>query len=298
MKKVLIAGGSGLIGKALSKMLLDKDYEVGVLSRSSKSSIHIKHHLWNLESMTVDQDVLQYQYLVNLTGAGIADKRWSDKRKKEIIDSRVKSTKLLYDTFKDRHSLRAVINASAIGYYGDSGDTLLTEESGIQNKEFLSEVCDIWERAADPLKEIAKRLVILRIGTVLSSKGGALEKMVPPIKMGVASYLGNGQQWMSWIHIEDICRMIIYLLENENTQGVYNGVSPNPEKNIDFTEILKRVINRFAIEVSAPKFGIKIAFGELSRLVLNSNRVSAQKILDAGFQFDYPELDEALQDLF
>ena len=298
MKKVLIAGGSGLIGKTLSKMLLDKDYEVGVLSRSSKSFIDIKHHVWNLESMTVDQDVLQYQYLVNLTGAGIADKRWSDKRKKEIIDSRVKSTKLLYDTFKDRHSLKAVINASAIGYYGDSGDTLLTEESGIQNKEFLSEVCDIWERAADPLKEIAKRLVILRIGTVLSSKGGALEKMVPPIKMGVASFLGNGQQWMSWIHIEDICRMIIYLLENENTQGVYNGVSPNPEKNIDFTKILKRVVNRFALEVPAPKFGIKIAFGELSRLVLNSNRVSAQKILDAGFQFDYPKLDEALQDLF
>lgn len=298
MKRVLIAGGSGLIGQNLTDILVAKGYKVGILSRSKKESKRVTYHVWDLNAQTIDPEVLEYDYVVNLTGAGIASEKWSEERKKVIIESRVKSAKLLLDTFKKGNKLKAVVNASAIGYYGDSGENLVDENSPVQTQEFLSEVCQIWEKAAETLNEICDRLVIVRIGTVLSDEGGALDKIVPPIKLGMANYLGNGKQWMSWIHIDDISRMILFFLENEKTKGIYNGVSPYPERNIDFTKKLKKVVNRFAIVLPAPSLGVKAIFGEMARLVLNSNKVSSQKIQDAGFQYEFAELKDAVRDLF
>jgi len=299
MKKVLIAGGSGLIGKELIKACADKNYEVAILSRSNKSINGAKVIQWDLKKGTINGDISSYDYIINLTGAGIADKPWTTKRKKVIIDSRVQSADLLKKTLtKSGHRPKAIINASAIGYYGDSGDTVLTENSPIQTKEFLSEVCDLWERAGQTLESVTSRLVILRIGTVLSDEGGALDKMVPPIKLGMASYLGSGKQWMSWVHIKDITKMMIHFIEHDNTQGIYNGVSPNPMTNKEFTKVLKKVINRFALVLPAPTLAIKTIFGELSRLVLNSNRVSAEKVMATGFEFSFPDLESALRELY
>ncbi len=298
MKKVLIAGGSGLIGKNITSLLLSYGYQVGILSRVKKEATNVTYHLWNLETQDIDLSVLSYDFIVNLTGAGIADKNWTDKRKKEIIQSRVKSVQLLKNTFKKGKKIQAIINASAIGYYGNSGNAILTEDHGVQNKEFLSEVCEIWEAAALSLQAITERLVILRIGIVLSSEGGALSKMVPPIRLGLANYLGSGKQWMSWVHIDDISKMILHFIKNNETSGIYNGVSPSPERNIDFTKQLKSVVNRFALVLPAPSLGIKTVLGEMARLVLNSNRISADKIISSGFVFKFPDLKSALEDLY
>ena len=298
MKKVLIAGGSGLIGQKLTKILLSKGYQVGILSRKKRQSDDVKYHQWDLNNQSIDDAVLDYDYVVNLTGAGIADKNWTQKRKNIIIESRVKSAQLLLKAFSKKKKVKAVINASAIGYYGDSGEVLVDESSPIQTDEFLSQVCKLWEKAAYTLSDFTERLVIVRIGTVLSDRGGALDKIVPPIKLGMANYLGSGKQWMSWIHLDDIARMIVHFIEEERIEGVYNGVSPNPERNIDFTKTIKSVINRFAIVLPAPSIGIKAVFGEMSRLVLNSNKVSSQKVQNTGFHFQFGDLEKALTDLF
>ena len=299
MKKVLIAGGSGLVGSRLCEILLDSNFEVAILSRSEKSKENIQVIRWDTQSGEIHGDISSYDFIVNLAGSGIADKSWSEKRKKNILESRLNSIDALFKSLKSQNLKPSVIiNASAIGYYGDSGDTILTEDTPTQTEEFLSDVCKLWEKSASTLEEVTERLVVLRIGTVLSSKGGALEKIVPPIKLGMANYLGDGSQWVSWIHIDDICRMILHLLENDKAAGIYNGVSPNPMTNKEFTKVIKRVINRFALFMPAPSLAIKTVFGELSRLVLNSNRVSADKIVNSGFTFEYPNLEKAIRQLY
>lgn len=297
-KKLLIAGGTGLIGKRLVEMLDPAQYEIGILSRSHRSDGNITYHQWDVEEGVIDDEVLQYDYLINLAGAGIADKPWTSKRKEIILKSRTDSTGLLKSKFEiENKKLKGIVNASAIGYYGDSTDQILTEESDPNTDEFLVQVCKEWERAASELVSITDHLAIIRIGTVLTKNGGALPKMADPIKFGVANYLGSGKQWMSWIHIDDISKAILFLLENEMS-GIFNGSSPNPVQNKVFTKILRKHVNRFSILLPAPEKIVRIAFGELANLVFNSNRVSSKKIENAGFQFEYPDLHSALTNIF
>lgn len=298
MKKVLIAGGSGLIGSRLTSMMQGLGYEIGILTRSKKADESIKWHQWNPQNGDIDSSVLEYDYVINLAGAGIADKKWSDVRKKEILDSRLKSTALLVDTFKQsEHKLKGVVSASAIGFYGDAGELVLTEDTPSQTDEFVVEVCKAWEDVAKEFASVSDRLSILRIGTVLAKDGGALPKMAMGIRLGMANYLGSGAQWMSWIHIEDICRQIVFLLE-DGRAGVFNGVSPEPVTNKTFTKLLRKEVNPISLLLPAPEFAVRMIVGELGDLVFNSNRVSANKIIGEGFQFKYPSLEMALADIY
>ena len=295
MKKVLIAGGTGLIGTRLSTLFLEKGYSVGILSRSRRKGDSVTCHHWNIAQGEIDKEILNYDILVNLAGAGIADRRWSKKRKQIIVDSRVKSNDLLYRTFRDGgKKLQAVLNASAVGYYGNSGEEIVDEDYESDLVDFLTQVCRDWEQSALKLKDLTSKHSIVRIGTVLSSKGGALPKMSASIKYGIASYLGDGRQWMSWIHIDDLCEMILFLLEKDHNGGIFNGVSPQPVRNKEFTQILRSILNKYALTMPTPGIMLRLIFGEMADLLLHNNRVSSEKIVSLGFQFRYGQLADAL----
>lgn len=298
MKTVLITGGTGLIGSRLSDLLTEKGYKVIHLSRRRKLSAKYPAYQWNIEKGEIDESALQQaDYIITLAGAGIADKRWTSKRKKLIIDSRVNGIELIAKKLK-AHDIRpkAIIGASAIGFYGDSGQELMTETSQSGN-DFLAESVRAWEKAYESLKPLTPRLPVIRVGIVLSTKGGALEKMLPTYAVGVGTYFGDGSQIYSWIHIDDICQMFIHALENESMDSFYNGVSPNPASNKKLAIDIGKAMNKATLPLPAPAFAMKMALGEMSAVVLSSSNVSAKKISETGFQFEYPELIPALKDI-
>lgn len=299
MKTIIIAGGSGTVGSRLAQILKTKEYKTLVLTRNKEKCTRDSSFIyWDVENGEVDNRITEADSIINLAGSGIADGRWTNKRKEEIMSSRVDSTRLLISSIKN-HSipLESYISASAIGYYGDGGTQLLTEESDVITKEFLSDVCVRWEEEAHKAKSLCPSFSIIRIGTVLSKQGGALEKMDKSIPYGIASYLGSGDQLMSWIHIDDLCHMITFLLE-KRLSGIYNGVAPEVLSNKEFTKILRNTVNPKALLVGTPSLALKLALGEMSRVVLNNSNISAQKILKSGFSFKYPTLRNALDDLY
>jgi len=209
----------------------------------------------------------------------------------------VDSSKFLIRTIQEENfPIQSYISASAIGYYGDGGNQLLHEDGEVVTKEFLSDVCVAWEQAASEAQELVDNLSIIRIGTVLSPERGALEKMSQTIPYGVANYLGSGRQWMSWIHLDDICKIFLFALEHE-LSGIYNGVAPEVLTNKEFTNQLRKAVNPKSALLPAPALGIKMVFGEMARVVLNSSKVSSRKIENAGFKFTYPTLEMALSNL-
>ena len=300
--KVMVAGASGFIGKELIKQLDDKGHEIVVLTRNHESArfnipVHCEIVTWNPELNAVSPSSLKgIDAVINLAGEGIANGRWSPKRKREIIQSRVVSTRRIVDAMTSMNDKPKVfVSASAIGLYGDRGDELLNETSS-KGEGFLSEVCQRWEDETCKAKTLGVRTVSLRIGMVLGHDGGALEKILPPFQLGVGGKLGNGSQWMSWIHIRDLVNMMIYSIENSSIGGAYNAVSPNPVNNIDFTKVLGKVLKKPVI-FPVPKIILKIALGELSELLIGSQRVVAKKICDTGFEFKYPQLEKALKEV-
>ncbi len=297
-KTVLITGGTGLVGTRLSQLLTEKDYKVIHLSRKRSLSATYPAFQWNIEKGEIDEAaLLQADYIITLAGAGIADKRWTKSRKKLIINSRVKGIQLLKKELLAKNIRpKAIIGASAIGFYGDSGQAEVNETSSSGN-DFLSESVRAWESAYNGLKELNIRIPIIRIGIVLSTLGGALSKMLPTYKVGVGTYFGSGQQIYSWIHIDDICKMFIHAIENEEIKGVYNGVTPNPVSNKRMAIDIGKALNQLTLPLPAPAFGLKLALGEMAAVILSSSNISAQKIVDAGFQFDYPELIPALKNI-
>ena len=298
MSNVLITGGSGLVGKHLSTLLLSKGYSVGFLTRSNaQNSDSIKRFVWDVEKGEIDEKaILWADHLINLAGETVGQ-RWTKKIKQKILQSRVDSTSLLVEELKkSNHNLKSFISASAIGYYGDdTGDKLLIEESS-QGSGYLSDVAASWESAADKGANHAARLVKIRIGIVLSSEGGALSKMILPIKWGVGSAIGSGNQWMSWIHIDDLCNMFLYALENP-IQGIFNGVGINPVTNNEFTKRLAQQLNRPIILPKVPALILKLLLGEMSVLALGSNKVEPVAFLKEGFTFGFTKLEEALKSL-
>lgn len=298
-KTVLIAGGTGLVGTRLTELLLEKGYEVRHLSRRVNGNEAVPTYAWDVKNMEIDAEALEgVDHVVHLAGAGVADERWTDSRKQLILDSRVDSTALLIQGIKAHNpDVKSFVAASAIGIYGaDTGDETITEASK-PGKDFLARVTIKWEAASDPVKEMGIRLVKLRIGIVLSTEGGALPKLIQPIKLGMATALGDGKQYMSWIHIDDLCRMFMYAIEHEALQGAYNAVGPKPVNNETMTRSIARLLDRPMFLPNAPAFALRMTMGEMASIVLGGNKVSSRKIEEAGFSFEYTDHKRALSNL-
>mgnify|MGYP000399442869 FL=1 len=295
MEKVLITGGSGLIGRRLSFLLKSRGYEVRILSRSNNPKNNYKTFVWNVSEQYINDSAFEgLNHIIHLAGAGIADKRWSEKRKKEIIASRVASTNLLYNSVKRlKTPLNSFISASATGYYGAVTSETIFEEKDKPAKDFLGKVCSLWEDSIFQFNEIKIRTVALRTGIVLSKDGGALKKMKTPI----ITSLGNGKQYMPWIHIDDLCELYIKAIEDEQFKGAFNAVSPEHISNLSFSKKISKIFNYPFLALGAPSLILQIVFGEMSTIILNGSRISANKIKQAGFKFKFENLEKALKNL-
>ncbi len=304
MQTVLITGGTGMIGKALTTLFLEKGYKVIVLSRKLKKThrLNLSFAKWDVDKGEIDLDAVKAaDIIVHLAGEGVADKRWTEKRKQAIVDSRVNSGNLLVKALSEnKHQVKTFIAASAIGWYGPDTDKSLAHgfvETDPADNSYLGHTCQLWEQSTAAIGSMGIRLVCLRIGIVFNNKGGALAEFLKPAKFGLATILGNGKQIVSWIHHKDLCRMIQFAIENTAIQGTYNAVAPEPVSNKKL--VLTIAKNKYPIYFPSfvPAFLLKIILGEMSIEVLKSANVSAQKIQDAGFAFDYPTVEEALVNL-
>lgn len=300
MKKVLITGGSGLVGTELSALLKEEGYEVAHLTRNRKDEYPYQQFEWDIEKQEMEEEAIRFaDIIIHLAGAGVADEKWTDKRKKIIIESRTESAALLYKTIAKMPDDAPMhfISASAIGYYGmDTGDKLVDENSESGN-DFLAEVTKKWEASVDQFDSLQIPIAKIRIGIVLSDKGGALPQLAQPIKLFAGAPLGSGKQWMSWIHIEDLARLFLHIVENKLT-GIYNGVGINPATNKDVTKAVAKVLDKPLILPNVPPFVMKLILGEMAQMVLGGNKVSAKKILSSGFRFKFERLDNALEDIY
>jgi uncharacterized protein (TIGR01777 family) len=314
MKTVLITGGTGLVGKALIRALLEKGYGVIVMGRGpfdhsdnnrdmvTKDVNGLDFAKWNVEKQEIDATAIaKADYIVHLAGAGVADKRWTTKRKKEIVDSRVKSGELLVNSLTTiPNKVKAVVSASAIGWYGADGINPGRKfvESDEAANDFLGQTCKQWEESIEPVAALGKRLVKLRIGIVLSTEGGALKEFMRPLKFGVASVLGSGKQIISWIHIDDLVNIFITSIQREDINGVYNAVAPSPVSNKELILTLAKARNKFYIPVPVPSFVLKLMLGEMSIEILKSAAVSSAKAEKAGFTFQYGDIKSAMKSFF
>jgi hypothetical protein len=293
---ILITGGTGLVGAELIQSLTAKGNKVSILSRSKNKNSNIPVFQWDHQKDFLEDGSFDgVETLIHLAGAGVADQRWTDKRKKEIIESRTLSTDLLFETLKNKpHTVKTVVAASAIGYYGmDTGDQLMTEKS-TAGGDFLAHVVKEWETSTKRFEALGIRVVQIRIGVVLANEGGALPKILQP---PVAAPLASGNQFMSWIHMDDLVGIIEKGIEEESMAGVYNAVAPKPETNRDFTKIASKAFKKIYLPIPVPGFLLKLALGEMAQIVTGGNNVSAQKIVTEGFSFKFPELEGALQHL-
>jgi uncharacterized protein (TIGR01777 family) len=298
MKKILIAGGTGLVGQALQKHLSSSEYEVRILTRSKRASHgNVSYYEWDLGKQQIDlAAVSDVDYIINLTGAGIADARWTAARKRVIIESRTQSAALIKKALIETgHKSAAYLGASAIGYYGSRKAEALTEES-TAGTGFLSESCRAWEDAHHLLANNVSRLIIARIGVVLSLDGGALPKLLITKCIGIYNYFGAGDQYYSWIHIDDLCRALIHLLHNDHA-GTFNTVAKTavPQKAMMQNILDETSLN--GILLPAPAFALKLALGEMSAVVLDSANVQADKLVATGFLHDFDTPGSAVQDL-
>ncbi|MFN3784530.1 MAG: TIGR01777 family oxidoreductase [Spirosomataceae bacterium] len=297
--KILVTGGTGLVGKVLVNELQNKGHEVAILTRSPKKNTKIPSFQWDIDKGYIDPEALAFaEGIIHLAGEGIADKRWTAEQKKKIIDSRVEPLRLLGTHLAANGIKPAVlVSASAIGYYGgERGDEKLTETSS-PGTDFLAECTVKWENAASFLE--ASRTVHIRVGVVLSKEGGALPKLAAPVRWGVGAALGSGQQWMSWIHVQDLARLFVQAIEDENMRGAYNGVAPLPIRNTDLTKKVAKQLNRFVFLPPVPGFVLKVALGEMSVVVLGSAYVENQRINgELSFKYAYSTVEEALEEIY
>ncbi len=297
MKKILITGGTGFIGKALIASLLAEGYEVTVLSRDINSvesicGVGVKA-INSLEALKPEDT---FQIVINLAGAPIFDARWSDARKQIIRDSRINLTQqLVAGLAKMSTKPELLISGSAIGYYGDQGDTILTEHSGVK-EDFSQQLCADWENEAKKAEQFGIRVCLIRTGLVLGEGGGLLQRMLLPFKLCLGGRLGSGQQWMSWIHREDWIAIALKLIVDTTMTGAYNATAPNPVTNSQFTKALADALNR-PVLLPVPAWLLKKLLGEMSELVLGSQRVFPERLLAAGFKFKYTTLLSALTQL-
>jgi hypothetical protein len=305
MATILITGGTGLIGTALTKALLSKGHQVIILTRNilnAKKHDQLSYAQWDITKQTIDKNVIERtDYIIHLVGANVAEKRWTDKRKTEIVESRVKSGQLIVKALKEiPNHVKAVVSASAIGWYGPDPQIPNPRpfiETDPPAYDFLGTTCQQWEGALRPVTELGKRLIILRTGIVLSKEGGAYPEFKKSLPFRVASILGNGKQMISWIHIDDLVRMYLQAIENESLEGVYNAVAPNPVSNKEMIIAIAKQKNKRYVPVHVPSLALKIILGELSIEVLKSATVSSRKVENTGFSFLFPTIEMAIREL-
>jgi uncharacterized protein (TIGR01777 family) len=296
--RVLVTGGSGFVGQRLCQQLTEQGHEVQVVSRSP-------HQV--RERLPSDCDIRDSAQafvesppdaLINLAGEPIAAKRWSDEQKAELINSRVAATEQLVALCEQLQANgqplpKVMVSGSAVGYYGDQGKRVVTEET-MPNEEFDHRLCKQWEAAAKPVEAMGVRLAIVRIGLVLEAGGGSLQKMLPPFKLGLGGRFGSGEQFMPWIHRDDLVAAILFLVNQTSLSGAFNGSAPHPVTNATFTKTLAKQLNRPAF-FPVPAFVLKAGFGEMSRLLLTGADMRPARLEEAGFSFQYPTLDKALE---
>ncbi len=308
METVLITGGSGLVGKALTEQLVKKGFQVIIVTRKLPAvniQAHVSYAIWNVKEKTIDPAAIQKaDHIIHLAGAGVVDKRWTHAYKKEIQDSRIQSSALLIQAMHQyENKIKTIVSASAIGWYGaddeDQKNGKGFTEANLPAADFLGETCNLWEQSIEPAEQLGKRVVKLRTGIVLSNEGGALAEFKKPLTVGIAGILSKGTQMVSWIHIDDLCRMYVEALKNQQMKGSYNAVAPAPVTNKTLTlELASNLKGKLFIPVHVPAFVLKMMLGESSVEVLKSCTVSCEKIKQAGFTFLYPSIEVALGQLF
>ena len=302
MAKVLITGGTGLIGQHLSRKLLRNGYDVVVLSRhrSKNNDADIPVYYWDIDKNEIDREALNScDYIIHLAGVNIGEKRWTDQRKIQISKSRIKSAEfILQNINKKDHNLKAFISASAIGYYGSITSDKVFDEADSFAEDFLGNTCNQWEQSADRFSDFGTRVVKVRTGIVLSKKGGVLSRFSIPAKTGLGSAIGDGKQYLPWIHIEDLCNIYMCAIQNSNMKGAYNAVAPEHITNNEFVRKISERLKRPFWLPNIPSRVIKLMFGEMSVMLLNGSRVSSERIIAAGYKFNFSTIDGALQNLY
>jgi uncharacterized protein (TIGR01777 family) len=293
--RVVIAGASGLVGSALVKKLKAEDVEVTRLVRKTAGAGEIE---WRPDRGTIDAPALEgFDAVINLSGDGIASGRWTDEKKRRILDSRVNGTRLLSETMANLSRKPATfINASAVGFYGSRGDELVDEDSG-PGEGFLAQVCREWELATAPAEQGTIRVIKLRLGVILTKDGGIMGSMLQPFKLGLGGKVGAGKQFISWVAMDDVVAAISFVLSHQTLRGAINVVAPRPVTNQEFTNALGRVLSRPTF-MAMPAFAARLVFGEMAdEMMLSSTRVAGKVLGDAGFRFQYPEIEGAVRDL-
>lgn len=298
---VLITGGTGTIGKELTKLLQKSGYQVSYLTRDTRQRAPkgVRLFAWNMKKQEIEPAAIrEADYIIHLAGAGIADKRWTEDRKELIRKSRTQTAALLRKYLGEvENDVKAVISASGVTRYGmDTGDRWLFEDDPAGD-DFVAKVVVDWEREIDRIAEMGYRTAKLRLGVVLSESGGALEKISTPIKLWVGAPLGEGRQYVPWIHIDDVCQAFLFALENESIQEAYHVTAPNPVTNAVLTEKIARVLGKPLFVPNVPAFAMKFVLGDLAKLVLGGNRISSEKLQKAGFSFRYTQIEPALKNL-
>ena len=292
MASILVTGGTGLIGSNLCNLLKSKGHNVSILSRSKTKKTNVFH--WDIEKKHIDDEaILNADYIIHLAGAGIADKRWTKSRKKQLIASRVDSTNLLFEKVKELNpNLKGFISASGIGFYGAITSKKIFQENDAPNNDFLSKICILWEKEVYKFNSLNIRTVVLRTGVVFSKEGGALEKIIKPIKLGAGASIGNGKQYMPWIAMEDLCNMYVSAIENIEIKGIYNAVAPEHITNEELTKSIAKTFKKPLWLPNIPSFFLKIILGELAVILLEGSRVSSEKIKKTGFNFLFPTIEK------
>jgi len=297
-KSVLITGGSGLIGKYLTSLLLEKGYSVSHLSRGRGYPGRVRVHTWAPEKEVLDPGVFTgIDNVIHLAGANIGSKRWSLLRKEEIISSRVDSARLIHKTITENNiQLNTFISASAIGFYGAVTSERIFTEDDLPGDDFLGMTCALWEESADLFESSGIRTVKIRTGVVLEKSDSAMSRFLSAARFGIFPTLGNGRQYFPWIHISDLCNIYLKAIEDVKMKGAYNAVAPGHTNNKSFMRILASAMNRPFISPPIPSFLLRLAMGESSVIALKGSRVSSEKLAGAGYNFEFPDPGSALKD--
>ena len=293
---ILVTGGTGFVGQALCAVLAERGHQLTVLSRQGQDALAVLPD--NSLVVTALEDIDDEQHfdaIINLAGEGIADRRWTESRKQALQDSRIQLTNQLTELVgRQKTKPGLLISGSAVGFYGDAGDAELDENSPAVRKDFTYLLCDGWEKAARQMSRHGVRVCLLRIGVVLDRDGGMLKRLIPLYKAGLGAQLGGGSQWMSWIHRQDLIRLILRLLDTPGVEGVYNAVAPQPVTHRRFHRVLASVCRRPAL-LRVPAAPLRLLLGEMSILLLGGQRVLPKRLMQEGFEFSFPDIRQALE---